>query len=53
MKQTRETVKLYTYGDLESFPKDETWELIDGVPYLQAEPSTTHQSMPNYAGRDR
>jgi Uma2 family endonuclease len=43
MKQTKETAKLYTYGDLENFPQNETWELIDGIPYLQAEPSTTHQ----------
>jgi Uma2 family endonuclease len=43
MDQFQETAKLYTYGDLENFPENETWELIDGIPYLQAEPSITHQ----------
>jgi Uma2 family endonuclease len=43
MDQFRETAKLYTYGDMENFPANETWELIDGIPYLQAEPSLTHQ----------
>jgi Uma2 family endonuclease len=35
--------RIYTYGDLESFPEDQSWELIDGIPYLQAKPSGTHQ----------
>jgi Uma2 family endonuclease len=35
--------RIYTYEDLLNFPENEVWELIDGIPYLQAEPSGTHQ----------
>lgn len=35
--------RMYTYGDILKFPEDECWELIDGIPYMQAEPSRTHQ----------
>ena len=35
--------RVYTYGDILNFPDNEVWELIDGIPYLQAEPSGTHQ----------
>jgi Uma2 family endonuclease len=35
----------YTYGDLKKFPEDEKWELINGVPYLQAQPTTEHQEI--------
>jgi len=33
----------YTYADLLTWPDDERWELIDGVPYLMAQPSTSHE----------
>ena len=35
--------KLYTYADLLTWPEDERWELIDGVPYAMAAPNTRHQ----------
>ena len=35
--------KKYTYADYLTFPEDERWEIIDGVPYMQAAPSPTHQ----------
>jgi Uma2 family endonuclease len=35
----------YTYGDLKNFPEDEKWELINGVPYLQAQPAIVHQEI--------
>jgi Uma2 family endonuclease len=34
--------RVYTYGDILTFPDPERWELIDGTPYLQADPSGTH-----------
>jgi Uma2 family endonuclease len=37
--------RIYTYGDLLKFPEEERWELIDGVPYLQARPSFDHQKI--------
>ncbi|MDI3257131.1 MAG: Uma2 family endonuclease [Kyrpidia sp.] len=33
----------YTYQDYVSWEGDERWELIDGVAYLQASPSSVHQ----------
>jgi Uma2 family endonuclease len=33
----------YTYADYETWPEDERWELIDGVPYAMATPSIAHQ----------
>ncbi len=35
--------KQYSYTDYLTWPEDERWEIIDGVPYLQAAPSPTHQ----------
>lgn len=37
--------KKYTYADYLTWPEDEKWELIDGVPYMQAAPSWQHQSI--------
>lgn len=37
--------QVYTYGDLKNFPEDERWELVDGIPYLQARPSFDHQKI--------
>lgn len=37
--------RLYTYGELKGFPENERWELIDGVPYLQAQPGFEHQEI--------
>ena len=34
----------YTYADLLSWPAEERWELIDGVPYaMTPAPSSNHQ----------
>ena len=33
----------YTYADYCTWDDGERWELIDGVPYAMASPSTTHQ----------
>jgi Uma2 family endonuclease len=35
--------ELYSYSDRLNFPESENWELIDGIPYLQAAPSWQHQ----------
>ena len=35
--------KQYTYADYLIWPEDERWEIIDGVPYMQAAPSPAHQ----------
>lgn len=33
----------YTYADYCTWPEDERWELIDGVPYAMATPNEAHQ----------
>lgn len=33
----------YTYADYLTWPEGERWEIIDGVPYMRAVPSTVHQ----------
>ncbi len=46
MSEARKLEKrAYTYGDLKKFPTDERWELIAGIPYLQARPSFRHQDI--------
>ena len=35
----------YTYVDYLILPEDERWEIIDGVPYLQAAPTWQHQAI--------
>ena len=35
----------YTYADYSSWPEDERWELIDGVPYAMAAPLIRHQEV--------
>lgn len=35
----------YTYSDYLTWPEGERWELIDGVPYLQAAPTWQHQAI--------
>jgi len=37
----------YTYADYLRWPENERWEIIDGVPYMQAAPSPTHQLISN------
>ncbi|HVJ48454.1 Uma2 family endonuclease [Desulfitobacterium sp.] len=37
--------KRYTYEDYLTWPEDERWEIIDGVPYLQAAPTWQHQAI--------
>ena len=33
----------YTYADILAWPEDERWELMDGVPYLMAQPNVAHE----------
>ena len=35
--------KKYSYADYLTWPENERWEIIDGVPYMQAAPSPAHQ----------
>ncbi|KLU62811.1 hypothetical protein CEB3_c07720 [Peptococcaceae bacterium CEB3] len=35
----------YSYADYLTWPEDERWEIIDGIAYLQAAPSSTHQEI--------
>jgi len=35
----------YTYSDYLTWPEGERWEIIDGIPYMQAAPSWQHQSI--------
>lgn len=35
----------YTYADYLTWPEDERWEIIEGVPYMQAAPTWQHQSI--------
>jgi Uma2 family endonuclease len=38
--------ELFTYGDYETWPDDQRWELIDGVPYdMTPAPSRRHQEI--------
>ena len=37
--------KKYTYADYLTWPEDERWEIIDGIPYMQAAPSWQHQAV--------
>jgi len=38
-------VRKSTYADYLTYPDDERWEIIDGVPYMQSAPSWQHQSI--------
>jgi len=35
----------YTYADYLTWPEGERWEIIDGVPYMQAAPTWQHQAI--------
>lgn len=35
----------YSYDDYLTWDENERWEIIDGVPYMQAEPSRVHQEI--------
>lgn len=37
--------ELFTYEDYLTWPEDERWEIIDGIPYMQAAPSRIHQEI--------
>ena len=37
--------RVFTWADLRSWPQDELWELIDGVPYAMTTPSVVHQTI--------
>lgn len=40
-----ESDKKYTYADYLTWPEDERWEIIEGVPYLHAALTWQHQSI--------
>ncbi|KLU60779.1 hypothetical protein CEB3_c27520 [Peptococcaceae bacterium CEB3] len=40
-----ESKEKYTYADYLTWPEEERWEIIDGVPYMQAAPTWQHQSI--------
>ncbi|EHQ89895.1 Uma2 family endonuclease [Desulfosporosinus youngiae] len=40
-----ESKEKYTYADYLTWPEGERWEIIDGVPYMQAAPSWQHQAI--------
>ncbi|MGD9155353.1 MAG: Uma2 family endonuclease [Bacillota bacterium] len=35
----------YNYGELKQFPEGEKWEIINGVPHMQAQPTIEHQEI--------
>ena len=35
----------YSYADYLTWDEDERWEILDGVPYMQAAPSRVHQEI--------
>ncbi|SPF33831.1 conserved hypothetical protein [Candidatus Desulfosporosinus infrequens] len=37
--------KIHTYADYLTWPENERWEIIDGVPYMQFAPKWQHQSI--------
>lgn len=37
--------KKYTYAEYIGWPESEYWELVSGIPYMQAAPSWQHQSI--------
>lgn len=37
--------KKYTYEDYLTWPENEKWEIIDGMPYMQSAPTWQHQSI--------
>ena len=41
----------YTFEDYLTWPENERWEIIDGVPYMQAAPSWEHQRILAQIGR--
>lgn len=44
-KTAREAGQTFTYGDYRTWPPEERWELIDGVPHAMTAPSTNHQEV--------
>jgi Uma2 family endonuclease len=45
MSQPQLDRKNYNYGDYLTWPEEERWEIIDGVPLLMAPPSRIHQEI--------
>lgn len=35
----------YTYADYITWPENERWDIIDGIPYMQAAPTWQHQAI--------
>ena len=40
-----EVTKTYNYSDLLTWPEDERWELIEGIPYAMSAPNRRHQEI--------
>ncbi len=46
MRLAAPTIAKYTYGDYLTWPEEERWELIDGIPWnMTAAPSRAHQEI--------
>ncbi|MBF0543152.1 MAG: Uma2 family endonuclease [Candidatus Riflebacteria bacterium] len=43
MKPVPNEERLFTYGDYLTWPDEERWEIIDGVPYAMTGPGLSHQ----------
>ena len=50
-KEPLSTEKIFTYGDYRTWPPEERWELIDGVPRAMTAPSINHQDIVLKLGR--
>lgn len=37
--------KIYTYKEYLAWPEEERWEIIEGIPYMQAAPTWQHQAI--------
>lgn len=45
LPEPQESNKKYTYADYLTWPEDEMWEIIDGVPYRMFAPTWQHQAI--------
>lgn len=45
MPEPKREQHIYSYADYLTWPEDERWEILDGVPSLQATPSRIHQEI--------
>jgi Uma2 family endonuclease len=44
-KEESAATRIYTHEDLENFPDNEIWELLEGIPYQMAPPTVKHQQI--------